>query len=212
MTDAIFIWIPKTGGTSINSVLLNHFDPNQLPPIRKLGHKNARAYEGTLSGGVSCIGHAHLPSVVDTIVDRNYYQRAFKFCFVRNPWDRLLSLFINIRKRLQRNGILSFDAFVETLSKGIYPVGPHHRRRWSQANPCTEWIMQEGCCKVDFIGRFERLEKDAHYVFNKLGIKAEMPHKNVGQHEHYREYYSTKTKDRVAEIYRRDIELFGYSF
>ena len=56
------------------------------------------------------------------------------------------------------------------------------------------------------------LEQDFNFLREKLGIQEELPHVNKSQHTHYQDYYNTHTQQLVAEYFKRDIELFGYSF
>ena len=75
---------------------------------------------------------------------------------------------------------------------------------------------------VDFVGRVERIETDVQALLVALGIDNEnfsspgkiVPHENMQQlRMNYRGYYaSDRQRQLVFEIYRRDIEYFGYEF
>jgi hypothetical protein len=68
--------------------------------------------------------------------------------------------------------------------------------------------------EVDFIGRFERLEEDFARVRMHVGLSEQLASTNRGRSRpaSYRDSYDQEMIDRVARVYRRDIELFGYSF
>ena len=146
----------------------------------------------------------------------NDYNNCFKFVFVRNPWDRLLSTwkdkivkqwsdeyhedFHKWRiKRYEKYKNKEFNFFV----KDVIPSGGRH----------TELMCNLFDRNVNFIGRFENLEKDFNIICDKIGIpRQELPHKNKSKHKHYTEYYDDETREIVAEKYAKDIEYFGYKF
>ena len=67
--------------------------------------------------------------------------------------------------------------------------------------------------EIDFIGRFENLEEDFHYICEKIGLSnIKLPHENITRHKHYIKYYDDETRGIVAEIYVKDIKFFNYKF
>ena len=68
-----------------------------------------------------------------------------------------------------------------------------------------------GILTPNFIGRFERLEEDFASLCDKLGTKAELPHLNKQSYD-YREMYTDKLAEKLAERCKWDIETFGYTF
>jgi hypothetical protein len=71
-----------------------------------------------------------------------------------------------------------------------------------------------GECLVDFVGRFENLQRDFATVATRLGLpSAELPHAMKSpRRPPLARYYNSRTRDLIANIFARDIELFGYEF
>ena len=141
----------------------------------------------------------------------------FKFAFVRNPWDRVVSAWAyacdrewyNGRRVIKKIPNPSFDEFVRNhmWDEDGNAISVH----WL---PQCEFVEYDGEIFVDFLGRFETLAKDYAEVCNKIGIPIdeELPVVNTSKHEHYTTYYTEELKQIIAEKYARDIELFGYEF
>jgi hypothetical protein len=214
--NIIFIAVPKTGSQSVALGLekfgLRYYNPNH--------HEFYKTY----TGGILNSGHYHLESLVsEGIINSNVIESAFKFAFVRNPWDRLVSLFTYMKKvRTQPNGeavtscynLESFDAFVKHLADGpITPIGNYNVKGNSQANQQIAWLKNsKGEVIVDFIGKFESLESDWLELCETLEVKASLPHKNKTKHRPFRILYNTELTDLVSELYKDDIKRFGYEF
>lgn len=208
--DVLFIWVPKCAGMSIHS-LLSRYDPipedRWLKPLKKRFRNR----------GYATFSHVDVLQLVERgVVRRRYFENAFKFGFVRNPYDRLVSLFFYLKKiRLEEvPEALSFDEFCRMVARGEYPpVGLYNHKGISQCNPMTGWLIgPDGRLIVDFLGRFENLEEDLRTVCRTIGIPDEIPHENRTQHRHYREYYTPETRAIVEKVYRGDLDRFGYAF
>ena len=66
---------------------------------------------------------------------------------------------------------------------------------------------------VDNILRFEYLEKDWNLMFERIGHKPpKLPNKNVSKHKHYSEYYDDESREFIEQLFKKDIETFGYKF
>jgi len=151
----------------------------------------------------------------------------FKFAFVRNPWDRLLSCYINkvecrheqcsasaMPRVWPRHALegpykkaegLSFSEFVLKFisSQDLQKCNIHHRLQSKLIHPHN----------MDFIGKFENLQEDFDVVCDKIGIsRHRLPHLHKSTHKYYTDYYNDEIKEAVAELYKSDIEAFGYEF
>ena len=67
---------------------------------------------------------------------------------------------------------------------------------------------------IDYIGRFETFSDDFRSICQKLDIPIDcLKHGNKSSRDKdYREYYNDKLYEKVYQIYRKDIQIFGYQF
>lgn len=205
-SEFIFIHVPKCAGTSINFALQSAGAKLDL-------HGQASRAQREKFGEVWL---QHLPAAV---IAKNFpyeWKMFYKFTFVRNPWDWLVSLY-HYRLRLGREGHLpshfssspsrdemkAFKAWVELLC----------RQRPGMKRGASYYLTDSaGVIGVDFVGRFETLERDFNSVCSRLNIRATLPLKNCSQHLDYRLYYDDYLIKLVAETYKDDVSMFSYNF
>ena len=61
---------------------------------------------------------------------------------------------------------------------------------------------------ADFTIRFENLQADFLKVCEKLNMRnMKLPLLNKTKHKHYSKYYNENTREIVAEIFSKDIEI-----
>ncbi len=192
-TRSIFVHVPKTAGSSMALALGSK---KRHVPISRYAAFDARAY-------------------------KNY----FKFGFVRNPWDRLLSAYSYLYRSADksypfpavvwaRENIVQFPDF-ETFVLALRE--PRTRRRimrYIHFRPQVDWVTLPGSSHVelDFIGRFERLAEDFARIAERLGKDPALPVTNASGSGSYKDAYSPETRAIAAQLYRADIEAFGYEY
>ena len=208
----IFIHIQKTGGVSISD-LLGRFVPTAIQD-RSCRHMSARR-------------------ALKQVENPGDY---FKFAFVRNPWDRLVSWYAMIdrarrevadgtagpkaRRHIKKNNLFryvlrcgpTFDEFVKNCTEKQWMGNCYYSFTFNQLRYLTD---KNGEMLVDFIGRFENFTQDLSHVFDMLGLETaqlEIPYENRSAHSHYSEMYTPETREIVSKRFRRDIEFFGYEF
>ncbi|MFK7983614.1 MAG: sulfotransferase family 2 domain-containing protein [Saprospiraceae bacterium] len=144
----------------------------------------------------------------------NDYNGYFRFAFVRNPWDRLVSCWLNKvvkanyyqfseEKLIAMQDFKNFVGYVAQID--VKTCDDAHIRLQASMIDLNH---------VDFVGRFERFEVDFRKVLDILGIdEIEISKKNASKNrKSYHTYYDEKTKEKVAEIYKKDIQIFNYQF
>ncbi len=145
----------------------------------------------------------------DAPYDSNDYPDYFKFAFVRNPWDRVVSCYQNRivtadKKRFKECHGKNFDCFVRYIDKQDLLTADKHIKLQTASMPLEE---------MDFIGRLENFSEDLPYVLERLGCKNNnYLHKNRTDHAHYSTYYTDETREIIARKYKADIDYFGYTF
>ena len=145
---------------------------------------------------------------------KNHPDDYFKFCFVRNPWDRFVSCYFYFKEygrgdNLDRhngeivNSFSSFDEFVRSFSV------ENNKFRGLHFHDQIHFFDE----KINFVGKFENLQEDFNFVCEKINVPCQkLPHKNKSNHNHYTDYYNDETRKLVGKIYSNDIEAFGYKF
>jgi len=191
----LFIHVYKAAGNSIASAL----DPyGQRTPRDSIFHPDhtqhvsARSLKAALPGEV--------------------WASCFRFAFVRNPWDRLLSLyqFILAKPRNRDHQLVrslgDLDGFIDWMCSPRDPEIPIKRTQ-------SDFLVDDrGELLVDFVGRFEHLARDFAQVCARLGVSAELGHLNASPHAAYATAYTATARQRVADWFADEIERFGYRF
>lgn len=179
------------------------------------------------------------PAILKACLPESVWDEYFKVVFVRNPWDWFVSQWKHNhrpgdpriswrhafcdpprrtydRLRLKRQKIplarkeLFDGADVDYLFSHL---------KGYRGLPGTEGLYQsnyvfdlDGRQLVDFVGRFEHLERDFRAVLDRAGIDVPLPHANRTQHSHHREHFTVEARERVRKLWRRDVDAFGYEF
>lgn len=225
----IFIHIPRTAGQSIERVFLkqaglswenraplllkDNNDPTLGPPY--LAHLTAQEY----------VKYGYL--------SQDTFDHYYKFAFVRNPWDRVVSFY----KYFGYDRKITFKRFLHDV---LYP------HLWNEyyyfIRPQFEYIFDNYDVQIiDFIGHFESLDQDFRSISSKVGIQAmELPHVNrsdrvIGKFsfrprrllkylkdikkdrmetlfKNFHEYYDEDDMGLVQNLYQKDILSFNYRF
>ena len=158
------------------------------------------------------------------------YPGFFRFAFVRNPWDRLVSCYRDkIKNEVEgythftirpgvANCLARFDAFVADMSFEDFVAAvasiPDSEADGHFRSQHTFLTNRKGELAVDFVGRYERLADDFATVRQRTGLPdIELPRLQAARSvAKYMSYYNPRTQEIVAERFRKDIEMFGYRF
>jgi hypothetical protein len=191
----VYLTTPKNAGSSIKKSL--------LAKVANQGAINNVIDDNTI--------HRNVPWTVNLTKEEMNY---FKFTFVRNPFERLVSLYVDKFSKGKSifiynylNGIfkpsMTFSEVIKIIAK--IPDRLANRHFKSQYSI----IYEKDQCLVDFTGRFENLEADFEPIRKKYQLDP-LPYFNRSPKYDYREFYTTELVELVAARYQRDIEVFGY--
>jgi len=135
------------------------------------------------------------------------WRRMFTFGFVRNPWDRLVS----ICARINAEQLDDQTLFMDWLQNDCPDTSgrPHYvSKGMAMHRPCSHFILP---CR--YVGRFETLHRDLIWICRLL--EREVPEEVFEErraHRPYQEMYNAEARRWVEERYVEDIRNFGYTF
>jgi len=184
--EFLFVWINKTAGLSMTRAL----------GIEKNLYNHYTAME------------------LREILGTEEFASMFKFCFVRNPWDKVLSEF-RFRIWTCQNELTRDSSFTDWVRSTYVDRDPRYHDWPKMFMPQLEWLTDEnGRIAVDFVGRFENMQKDFDKISDAIGMTRQaLPHENKSREDKcYRSYYDMETKAIVEDVFSADIEYFGYRF
>jgi hypothetical protein len=155
----------------------------------------------------------------------------FTFTVVRNPWDRMVSMYFFLKNwtnpmpnsKYDKNSYSSerlrilngydsnfFPEFDEWILKtDSFKLSPW--LKWNINMQQTSWIDRP----VDLIIRYEKLNESFEKIQNIMNISEPLPIElstlNVYR-TYYKDYYTNKTQDIVYELFKHDITQLNYEF
>jgi hypothetical protein len=166
------------------------YGPKDLARLLIRGTKKHRYY--------SHISAREIKKQIGEGVWRDYY----KFCFERNPWDRLISLYYWKNTSEPRPAL---SDFIESGAPSIL------KKRG------IDLYTIDGEIVVDKVCLYENLEKDLEAVRTHLGLprtlvlpRAKSSHRK--DKRCYREILNREQQQRIGELFSREINIFGYEF
>lgn len=182
--QVIFFHIPKTGGNSILKSLYGNID---------FGHRDVAYYKA--------------------IFGKNKFNSFYKFCVVRNPYERLYSAYSFLKKggmnKMDKdfNDIYlkkyhSFDDFVKN------GLNNKHIKNWIHFKPQHSFILDKNnqIC-VDFVAKLENIENDFNIIKDKLQIRDVcLSHLNKTKKDPLT--MTPEIKQIIQKHYQKDFELF----
>lgn len=205
----VFLATPRTGSTTVRKVLDEYSD---ILSVRISQRTRQFPYYDHISA-------AELKRIFEGKGWK--WEDYHTFCVVRNPFDRVVSLYHHHLKMRDRRDNKSFltnvrDALTPepTFKKYVFGINP--RKRLTTALEYFIGDRTGSNILVRDVLMFEHLTRDLPDYLGSIGIHIaakDIPHLNASDNRNdYRKYYCEDTKRRVSELYSYEIERFGYAF
>ena len=187
-SNTIFIHIPKTAGISLVNGIYGD--------VSNEGHRKVHFYKKIFG---------------------KKFKKFFVFSFVRNPYDRLYSAYkflqtggMNIHdKNAYKQYLIGYKNFEDFIFNGLNNQIVNEIVHFKLQ---SEFICNNyGEIIVDFVGKYENIDKDLSQLSKLINKDIFLPHLNKGKaKQKYDKIYTNEMKDIVYKMYRRDFEIFNY--
>tara|TARA_B100000925_G_scaffold97082_1_gene70784 strand:- start:737 stop:1393 length:657 start_codon:yes stop_codon:yes gene_type:complete len=182
---SIFVHIPKTAGRSIiNSIYGND--------LKNCGHRTYFFYK--------------------CLFTKKRIQNMYTFSFVRNPYSRLFSAYNFLKKggenlhdlNAKRDYIDCFKDFNEFINFGLESAVKNNVIHFV---PQYNFITYKGDILIDYVGKFETLERDLKVISSKVDFESSFK-LNKSKKNTYN--FTQKNCDIIERVYLRDFLIFNY--
>jgi len=172
--NLIFIHPPRCGGTSIEE-----------------SFKWRNEFQKHLSA-----------KTVRRLFGEDRWLQSFKFSIVRNPFDRVISMYHAGYYKSIKRGVK-----FESLESFLTSIPKVHSEEGIQ---CSDFINEE----VDYIIRFEDRDRGLDELYEKYNIKIDktIHIRQTGRQKDYTTYHTPSTIELVKLHFKDDINNFNYIF
>jgi len=187
----VFIHIPKTGGSSIEK-LLGLYGPNSIANCYGI-------FDGKALQHLTCS---------EILARQPITKKYYKFCVVRNPYDRLLSDYY----WLPNGGYQasqSVDQYLDKVEDVVQNERYSDHIYSDHFMPQHLFVYDTDRCLVNWVGRFEQLTDTAEHIKSTFSISTNFQHINYNS-DVDRVQLTQEQKDRIYNLYQKDFKLFSY--
>lgn len=204
----IFFHVPKAAGSSILSAFKKHLGSDIV-----INDENKNLVRW-LKYNSSVIWPNHItPTHLLKYLGPEIFYSYYKFGFVRNPYERLVSFYHYTKQKEEKiykekgidlppfsQNIINSNNFSDWIKTGNFGNAQSN----FLSNPNGELL-------VDFIGQTENLQNDISYICGYLNIpKILIPLKNESNHSSYKSYLNSTNIKAINARYDKDFSNFSY--
>ena len=182
--ECLFIHIPKTAGISVSNSIFGDV---------KWGHRTVNYYKSYYGDEV--------------------FNSLYKFCFVRNPYDRLFSAYTFLKNGGINDQDLAFSqkyleeylTFEDFVLRGLEKK---EIMQWVHFKPQYTFVCDEGDKIVmDFVGKMETINEDFKYLCKQININ-NVELKKLNMSSVKKNYFSEEVKSIIKTKYQKDFTHF----
>jgi hypothetical protein len=211
----IYLKTMKTAGTSVEIFFQPECTPEPMSPqvsevteelVSEAGIVGARKTDTTGS-----VWFNHMPAAkVREMVGPCIWQSYFKFCVVRNPFDRLVSWWWHQMNEDQRL------AMYQSTETAVYSAFNSWVLRTTDMAMDRDKYIVDGKVCVDRFLKYESLAIDIQNLCRELGLSKSIAH--LGRYKSgarasampFEKYYDPPAAAKVASWFQWELDYFGY--
>jgi len=211
----IFIHIPKTAGRTVTAALLK---------CKGQGFCSIRDSDGIDHEILTHSGALQMQGILG-----NDYKKFFRFSVVRNPWDRMVSLYHfklqSAQQRLEGKRECKLGISLKYDYREVITMSTLGFKRWFLEEECDVniygesltrlpqlcWLTDEsGQIIVDKVIRFEEFQKGFDEIKTRVTADFNVPRENPSVRAPWQLYYDQETFECLQTRFAPDIESLGY--
>lgn len=147
--------------------------------------------------------YEHMPAVrVRELIGEDIWKSYHKFCFERNPWDKVVSYY-NWKKFGQKRDLPDFKTYVMEKSHRL----PMDGRLYFDGETC---LMDEVADYSNFLSEFSEICARLEVPYD--GVMPREKTNITSEKVDYRTYYDAESRGAVQKLFEREIKLKSFVF
>lgn len=193
--NAVFIHVPKTGGTSVTVALDDYFIPWSSDGLIRWDKTIIpTAVNPTLARRCFDYGHSHAVDI-RRYLGSDIFDRAFSFGFVRDPIEHTISGYRAARRPAEQ----TIDGWLDDLEKD--PIEHLAYSQWP-------YLTADDHIIVSYVGHYAKFQLHFDEVCDRLHIaRRALPHANISQLP--APDLPKALEIRIRDMFYRDYNIFN---